>query len=148
VRRAHRFDVQVRFGDTDALGHVNNASYAAWTEAARLDFLLALEREAPSALGHPARADAAPGPGLILARIAIDFRRQVRFGEPVAVLTDVLRAGTRSFTLRQRIEAAGEPAAEATTVLVVFDYAAQRSAELPPALRAALAPWMAADAAG
>ena len=36
--KVHRTDIQVRFGDTDALGHVNNASFAAYAELARLDF--------------------------------------------------------------------------------------------------------------
>ena len=37
---AHRTDIQMRFGDTDALGHVNNASYASYAEVARLEALL------------------------------------------------------------------------------------------------------------
>lgn len=141
--RAHRFAIQVRFADTDALGHINNASYASWTESARLDFLASLEREGATGLRPPPGLDPIrkdeSAPGLILARLELDFRRQVRFGEPVEVLTNVSRIGARSFTLRQLIQAGGTVAAEGVAVVVVFDYREQATRAMPPGLREALA---------
>ncbi len=141
--RTHRFAVQVRFADTDALGHVNNASYASWTESARLDFLASLERERATGLRPPPGLDPIrkdeSAPGLILARLELDFRRQVRFGEAVEVLSDVSRVGGRSFTLRQRILADGTLAAEGAAVVVVFDYREQATRAMPPGLRETLA---------
>lgn len=124
--RKHRTDIQVRFGDTDALGHINNAAYAQYAELARLDFLRQLGR---------------PVSSLILARLAIDFRRQVDFVEPVHVETWVERLGRSSIGLRHAVHAAGELAAEIESVVVVFDYEAGRSVEMSGGLREALARW-------
>src|SRR5438270_1775889 len=95
--RTHRTEIQVRFGDTDALGHVNNASFAAYAETARLDFLRCLGKSVRS---------------LILASLYVDYRRQVTFGEPVHVDTVVDRIGNSSITLSQTIFAADERAAD------------------------------------
>lgn len=120
---ACRTDIQVRFADTDALGHVNNASFVVYAETGRLEFA--------RLLGPSARAT-------ILAHIAVDFRRQVRFDEPVVVFTWVERIGQTSATLKQIVQAAGELAAEVTSVIVSFDYEAQQPTPWPPVARAAM----------
>lgn len=125
--RVHRTDIQMRFADTDALGHLNNGSYAVYAETARLEFL--------GILGDVRRT-------LILAHLAIDFRRQVRFGEPVYVETWVEKIGTTSVTMRHLVRAKGEPAAEVRAVVVRFDYAAERATPWTEADRAALGMWM------
>lgn len=119
----HRTEVQVRFKDTDALGHLNNTTYAAYAELARLEFLRATATEVSS---------------LILAHLAIDFRKQVRFGEEVSVETWVEKIGSSSVTLYQAIYAAGEIAAEVKSVVVHFDYTVQRSRPLPDEARSKL----------
>ena len=118
------FAVQMRFSDTDRLGHVNNAVYATYAETARLAFL--------AELGMTDR-------GLILARLAIDFVRQVRLGDECEVGTRVVRIGNTSFTLSQTLRAGGEVAAEVEAVLVCFDYETQRPIRVPDDFRTALA---------
>ena len=125
--RTHRTDVQVRFGDTDALGHVNNASFAAYAETARLDFLRCLGKSVRS---------------LILASLYVDFRRQVAFGESVHVVTVVERVGTSSITLQQTVFADDQRAADIRSVVVYFDYPNKKSRELTDEMRAALAPYV------
>ena len=122
----------MRFSDTDALGHVNNGSFAIYAETARLALL--------GELGESFRS-------LILAHLSVDFRRQVHFGERVEVETEVTKLGTTSVTLQQVVRANGEPAAEVRSVVVLFDYATQRPRPLPPDAREQLAPFMAASAA-
>ncbi len=124
----HRTDVQLRFADTDALGHVNNASFATFAEIARLDFL--------HRLGGSVRS-------LILASLHLDFRRQVALGDQVHVETWVEKLGNSSFTLGQTIFANRERAADAKSVVVYFDYANQRSRPLSPEMRSALEPFLA-----
>ncbi|HEU4566313.1 MAG TPA: thioesterase family protein [Gemmatimonadaceae bacterium] len=119
----HRVEVQMRFADTDALGHVNNGSFIVYAETGRLEFL--------RILGSAARS-------LILAHLAIDFRRQIHFGEAIAVETWVERVGTTSVTLGQTILADGALAAEVRSVVVSFDYDAQRPTPWSAASRAAL----------
>ena len=126
--RGHVTPIQVRFGDTDALGHLNNASYAFYAEAARLDFVGALGERVQS---------------LILAHLAIDFRRQVTFGQQVEVRTSVERIGRSSVTLMQRVLADGVVAAEMQSVVVLFDYATQTAVEIPAAMRERLGEYVA-----
>jgi acyl-CoA thioester hydrolase len=120
----HHTGIEVRFADTDALGHVNATSFAQYAEAGRLAFL--------GQLGQ--------GPeSIILAHLAIEFRSQVRFGEALRVETRVERLGRTSVTLRQAVLAGQRLAAEMRSVVVVFDYERQRPREMPPALREGLA---------
>lgn len=113
-------DLQVRFGDTDALGHVNNAVYASYAELGRIDYI--------RRLGLPAT-------GFILARLAMDFRRQVKLGEPCRITTEMARVGTTSMTMRQVMYAAEEVACEYEAVVVWFDYATNRPVPIPPEQR-------------
>ena len=121
AERPHRCPIQVRFADTDMMGHVNNAVFATWAESARMAFVHA---------GQPGLMS------LILAHLAIDFRRQVEFGDAVEVLTSVEAIGRSSFTLRQQITAADQLAAEVRVVMVQFNYESQRSEPIPPGMRA------------
>jgi acyl-CoA thioester hydrolase len=124
----HRTDIQTRFGDTDALGHVNNASFAAYAELGRLEFVHHLFDESVGTI--------------ILASLYLDFRRQVKFREPVHLETWVAKIGTSSVTLRQVIYASNERAADVRSVVVYFDYQANRARALPPEIRATLEPWV------
>jgi acyl-CoA thioester hydrolase len=121
---AHRTPVQMRFADTDALGHVNNGSFILYAETARLQFLADLGSEVGA---------------LILAHLAVDFRSQVLFGEPIAVDSWVERIGASSVTILHAVRAGDRVAAEVRSVVVSFDYAAQRARPWPDAMRAALA---------
>lgn len=112
---AHRTDIQVRFNDTDALGHINNTSFALYAEQARVALLGRLRNDPVF---------------LILAHLALDFRRQVRLGEGVYVLSTVEKLGRSSITLKQDIYAADELAVEVRSVVVLFDYDAQKAVAL------------------
>lgn len=116
-------DIQVRFNDTDALGHLNNTAYATYAELARVHFV--------EALGIVTR-------NVILAHLALDFKRQVHFGDRVQVTTGVEKLGRTSITLKQQILANGELAALVRSVVVHFDYQQNRPLPLPEAMRAVL----------
>ncbi len=120
--------IQVRFADTDALGHVNNAAFASWVELGRLELV------------GKTRGGVGPrGVGsLILAHLAIDFRLQVHLGQHVELETWVQRIGRSSIELGQRVVADGRTAADIASVVVWYDYAAQRSAPVPDGVRASL----------
>lgn len=115
-----RLEVQVRFGDTDALGHVNNAAYASYAELGRIDLLRGLRWD-----------DAGP----ILARLAIDFHAQVKLGSRVEITTRAARVGRSSIELYQEVLADGVRAAAISSVVVWFDYRAQRPVRVPARLR-------------
>ena len=74
----------VRFRDLDGMGHVNNAVFLTYMESARIAFL--------SSLG----AGDNPQHSLILARMEVDFRSPIAFGEEVEVGVRPSRLGTKS----------------------------------------------------
>ena len=118
--RVTRLDLQLRFGDTDALGHINNAVYASYSELGRIDFIERLNL---------------PAGGFILARLAIDFRRQVLLGDSCHITTEVLSLGNTSFTMRQVLYANDQLAAEFEAVVVWFDYELNRPVRVPDEVR-------------
>lgn len=122
----HTTAIQVRFGDTDALGHVNNAVFATYAETARIEFF----RSAAGMYAEPGETG-----GFILARLAIDFRSQVVLGQKVEVVTSIVRMGSTSLTMQQQIMADGVLAADVEAVAVSFDYERQRPVRIPAKLR-------------
>ena len=118
----------VRFRDVDGMGHVNNAVFLTYMESARIAYLTA----------HGAGPN--PQLSLILARIEVDFRSPIAFGEEVEVGVRPSRMGTKSFELEYELRADGRLAAEGKSVLVGFDYSRGESVEIPAGWRDWLAP--------
>jgi acyl-CoA thioester hydrolase len=123
----HRTDIQVRFADSDALGHINNAVYATYAELARLEFL--------STLGESVQR-------LILANLVIDFRRQVLVTDTVHVDSWVEKLGTTSMAIAHTIFANDEQAADIKSVVVYFDYESSKAMPLTPEMRNALGSYL------
>ncbi|MBW3612629.1 MAG: acyl-CoA thioesterase [Chloroflexi bacterium] len=127
----HRTPLQVRFRDTDAFGHVNNAVFATYVELARVRYLTEV-------LEPRQRFERLP---LILARLEIDFRSPIQLGDEVAVETRVDRVGRSSVAMSHRMSAgpdgSGERlAAEVASVIVVYDYETERPIPVPDDWRA------------
>src|SRR3954447_8524322 len=95
----HRSTVEVRFADTDAMGHVNNAVYLTFVESARIAWWLA-------ATGEPLEREAGRADGLILAEAEIAFRSPVFFGDRVTTESRATRIGRTSLGLEHRLTAA------------------------------------------
>lgn len=116
---------EVEFRDVDAARHVNNAVYLTYLETARVGYL----REA---LGH----EILDHLSLIVARITIDFRSPARFGQALEVGARVPRVGSKSFEMEHEVRAGdGRLVAEASSVLVAFDYDRHDSVPVPQAWR-------------
>lgn len=136
---AHRHDVEVRFSDTDAMGHVNNAHYLTYVEIARAAYHERVTGR-PLPLGvHGAEE------GMILAEIRMAYRSPAFYGETLTVETRVDRIGRTSFTMVHRVTALESrygPArliAVADSVLVSYDYRAECPIPVPDDWRAAMA---------
>ncbi len=124
----HEKQIEIRWRDQDAYGHVNNAVYLTYLEEVRDEWL---ER----ALG-----DSGDAWGYVTARVAIDFRRELTQDDDAIVARLWLtRIGKSSVTTREEIATVGgELAAEAEAVLVARDTESGRSRPLSDAERAAL----------
>jgi acyl-CoA thioester hydrolase len=125
----HEKRIEIRWRDLDAYNHVNNAVYLTYLEEARDEWL-------EQALG---RAGAAWG--YVLARVAIDFRRELRQEHDEVIATCALaRLGTASVTTREELRLLdGELAAEAEAVLVAVHPESRESRPLSEQERSALA---------
>lgn len=128
-------EIAPRFSETDALGHVSNTVMPVWFEVGR---------EALFRLVHPPLT--LRNWPLIVARVEIDYRQQVRIGSPVTVETGVCHIGTRAFTAYQQAWQSRTLAACGQTVLVYYDYQKQSTQPLPEPIKRALRDhWLEAD---
>ena len=110
----------VRFRDVDVMGHVNNAVFLTYIESARVQFLL-----------HLGTASTLDDLGIIVARIEIDFRAPLSFGDEIEVGVRAGRFGTKSFDLEYELRSNGRVVAEATSVCVAYDYGSGETIPIP-----------------
>ena len=125
-------EAQVRFRDTDALGHVNNAVYLSWMELGRMAFTDAVLPEIDWTKV-----------GFILAHVSIDYLEPVFLGDKVKVYMRAGKIGGKSVVLEcliTKTDKNGErPTAKGTNVIVAFDYQANKSVVIPDDWKAAMA---------
>ncbi|MFC0270679.1 acyl-CoA thioesterase [Metabacillus herbersteinensis] len=121
--------VRVRFGETDALGHVNNTSYFIYLEDARVQFF--------EKLGYSMDSN---NWQFILASTKCDFVGQAYFNQRLRTTTSVSKIGTKSFTLEHSIidEKTENIIATANAVIVYFNFETQKSEAIPETLRESL----------
>jgi acyl-CoA thioester hydrolase len=128
---AYEHPIEVRFVDTDAFGHVNNATYMSYFEAARAGYYAAVTG-APFMTGEHGAAHA-----FVIAEAQIAYRSPVLFGEPLLAGVRFAWVGKTSFGLEYVIRAlaspvgAGRVVADGTTVQVMFDLERNRIARVP-----------------
>lgn len=119
--------IQVRFRDTDAMGHVNNAVYLTYLEVAR------------TAYWHKVFDIASYNDvDFILARAEIDFVAPVFVEDVCEVWIRTNEIGTKSFRFAYELLAHGRVVARAETVQVMYDYAGSRTKALSEAQRSAI----------
>ena len=122
--------IPIRWGDMDAMGHVNNTIYFRYLESIRIEWL-------HSVTGAPDLA----GEGPVIVNTFCNFIRQLRYPGDVLAKHYVGAAGRTSFETYVTLERTDEPgvicaSGGATTVWV--NYREERSVPLPTALRALL----------
>ena len=124
----HVTPISVRWGDMDAMGHVNNAKYFTYCESARMSYFAAV-------LMDEHRAAERHGPAL--AATSLNFRRQVHHPAELEVFTRVTEIGRSSFKMELEIFQRGtdDRVADGTAVIVWVDYAQGKSIPLPESLK-------------
>ena len=123
--------IEVRYGDIDPQGHVNNAKFLTYMEQGRVFYLKQLKLwEGGSFLNM----------GIILADVQITFRKAIQFGDPIRVGIRISRIGNKSMTSEYRIEDALDASeyASGSSVLVAYDYQNKRSVPIPDEWRKAI----------
>ncbi len=121
--------LDVRWGDMDAYGHVNNAAYFTYCESARIRYFeeLGLE-ELRGADSH--------GPAVVTA--SCNFHRQVHYPATLDVGVRATKIGRTSFHLDYAIFPSGgeEVVADGSSVVVWVDYERGESIPVPERLKA------------
>ena len=106
--------IQKRFADVDMLGHVNNVNQQHYFDLGKSDYFTQ--------------------EGLIAVATNTNYMAQIWYNEPIVVRTRLEKIGNKSLTLFQQIvnTQTEEIKSESRSVLVAFDFVAQRSIPIPP----------------
>ena len=126
----HTLSIPIRWGDMDAMGHVNNTVYFRYLETARIDWF--------GAIGCQANPR---GEGPLIVNAFCNFHKQLEYPGDAVVKMYVSDPGRSSFESWATISRADDPdtvyaSGGATTVWV--DFPKQKSAPLPDWFRALL----------
>jgi acyl-CoA thioester hydrolase len=119
--------IPIRWGDMDAMGHVNNASYFRYLETARIDWMHSI-----GCLPDP------KGEGPVIVNAFCNFYRQLEYPGDVLLKMYVSDPGRTTFESWGILERADRPgvicaAGGATTIWINFPN--QKAAELPDWMR-------------
>ena len=123
----HEKEIEIRWRDLDAFNHVNHVVFLTYLEEVRDEWLGRVLEDATLVWGY------------VIARVEIDYRRELTLEDDIVVARCSLeRLGTKSVTTREAIVTRdGELSAEAAAVLVARDEKTGRSRVITDAERAA-----------
>lgn len=126
----HITRMPIRWGDMDALGHVNNTVYFRYLEQARVEWLTAAGYEMTSG-----------GEGPVIVNAHCTFIRQLKYPGEIEVRTYAELPGRSSFETYQEIRRVDQLevlAAEGGAKVVWVNFLSEKSAPLPEPLKAQL----------
>jgi acyl-CoA thioester hydrolase len=124
---------EVRYGDLDPQGHVNNAKYLTYFEQARIYYTIAL------GLFH--KDQSFMEVGVIVADIHVAYHKPTHYGDNIQVGVRSSKVGNKSITVEQCVmnKDTGEILASGTVILVAFDYKLGHTIPVPENWRTKLA---------
>lgn len=119
-------DLEIRFRDLDALGHVNNAVYLTYFEIVRTRYWELL-------FGLPPPDDW----GFVMVRTECNYRSPALLGETIAIAARVSALKNSSFTFEYRLTESrtGRLIADGLSVQVCYDRKRGRAVRIPEAMR-------------
>ena len=120
-------DIQVRFRDIDAYGHVNNAVYVTYLEQARVEYLRSVLGVGIGELD------------IVLASLSVDYREPLTDAESVEVAIDVPELGHSSVPMEYEIRTDDGVVAVAESVQVTYDFETDSSKPIPERWREEIA---------
>jgi acyl-CoA thioester hydrolase len=126
----HRITDNIRFGDLDPQGHVNQAMFLTYFESGRV----AMFRNPDLGIGEP-------GLTYVLVRMEVDYIKELLWPGSIEIGTGVAEFGRSSFKVMQAIFRDGACAAMGKATLVCMDKTTRKSAPLPEAAIERLSKW-------
>jgi acyl-CoA thioester hydrolase len=117
--------IEVRYGDLDPQGHVNNAKHLTYFEQARIQYMIEL--------GLFTKDQSFMKIGVILADVHITYFEPIYFGQNIKVGVHVASFGSKSMTWEQNIadEDTGKELAKGEVVIVTYDYKDEKTIPIP-----------------
>ena len=126
-RLAHVERMPIRWGDMDAMGHVNNTVYFRFMEQARISWFSALvpERQAWKATG------------IVIANASCNYKRPITYPGNVEIKLYVGEPGGSSVPTFYELRVGADPVAYAdgAAVVVFVDMQTQKPVRIPDAIR-------------
>ena len=126
-RLAHIEHIPIRWGDMDAMGHVNNTVYFRYMEQARISWFGALVPE----------DEAWASTGIVIANASCNYKRPITYPGTVEVKLYLGTPGGSSVPTFYELRVDGEatPYAEGAAVVVFIDMQQQKPARIPEGIR-------------
>ncbi len=117
--------VEVRYGDLDPQGHVNNAKHLTYFEQARVAYMVEL--------GLFTKDQSFMEIGMILADVHITYFEPIYFGQDIKVGVRTVKIGNKSMTWEQNIvdSETGKEVAKGEVVIVTYDYNQEKTISIP-----------------
>lgn len=117
--------VEVRYGDLDPQGHVNNAKHLTYFEQARVAYMVEL--------GLFTKDQSFMEIGIILADVHLTYLEPIYYGQNIKVGVHTARLGNKSMTWEQNIvdADAGRALAKGEVVVVAYDYKEEKTISIP-----------------
>ena len=145
MARVH-VDLQLRWGEQDSYGHINNVSYARYLEEARVRVFWRGSAREQTGMEHHFRGDTPDGLKMLVASQHIEFLRVLEYSDqPITVELWIGGLGGSTLEIHYEIIDGSIPertvVARAVTVAVVGDGATLRPIRLTEEGKAAVEPW-------
>ena len=117
--------IEVRYGDLDPQGHVNNAKHLTYFEQARIHYMIEL--------GLFTRDQSFMQIGVIVADVHITYLEPIYFGQNIRVGVHASKLGSKSMTWEQNIVDAdtGRELARGEVIIVTYDYKDEKTIPVP-----------------
>lgn len=117
--------IEVRYGDLDPQGHLNNAKYLTFFEQARVQYFIHLGMFK----GDQSFMDLSE----ILAEVRVTFLAPVQFNMSIKVGARVSKLGNKSMTIEQSIvnTETEDVLATAEIIMVAYDYHTEKTIPIP-----------------
>jgi acyl-CoA thioester hydrolase len=117
--------MEVRYGDLDPQGHLNNSRHLTYFEQARVAYMIEL--------GLFTKDQSFMELGVIVADVHITYLEPVFFGQNIRVGVHVAKLGTKSMTWEQNMIDAdtGQELAKGEVVIVTYDYKEGKTISIP-----------------
>ncbi len=117
--------IEVRYGDLDPQGHVNNAKQLTYFEQARIAY--------KTRLGLFTKGQSFMEIGVILADVHITYLEPIYYGQEIKVGVRAVKLGNKSMIWEQNIVDAGtgKILAKGEVVLVAYDYSEEKTISVP-----------------